>query len=337
MTANWPGGPAADGAPSYGQIFVLGRNRSGTKWLTNQLSNHPEVAAITGPETGVLEANLFEHLPKMFGDLGISDHYYAFLACFAKSSYFLRTGLPESVLFERRHESYLEVFRFLMERLAESRGASAWLQKGNSLMLPALQAEFPNARFLIMRRSNVVDNVRSSIALNAGQTAGRRMPAVIARELASYYLHRGIEEEFIGRANVHLVTYEAMVGGKERVLREVSDFVGLDFDPVMLEDAYPRNTSYKKAKRADVLTGADLRTFEVLEPVIRAMPVSVLRRLYQGGVRPDPRPGERVLMPGSFKVFRTQVEQAAGAARGADDPVAETPGAGDLGEELAAG
>ena len=129
-----------------------------------------------------------------------------------------------------------------------------------------------------------------------------------------------------GRANVHLVTYERLLDAKDRVLREVSDFVGLEFDPVMLDDAFPRNTSYKRSKRDDVLTGADLRTFDVLQPVIRALPLAVLRRLYDGGVRPAPRPGERVLMPGSFKVFKHQVE-ALRAAPFADDPL----------EELAAG
>src|SRR5690606_28021639 len=89
---------------SPGRIFVLGRNRSGTKWLTNQISNHPQVAAITATNTGVLEANLFEHLPRMFGDLSINDHYYAFLAAFMKSSFFHRSGLPESCLYEKRHD-----------------------------------------------------------------------------------------------------------------------------------------------------------------------------------------------------------------------------------------
>lgn len=328
MTSSPSGGPAADREPGSGQVFVLGRNRSGTKWLTNQLSSHPLVAAITAPETGVLEANIFEHMPKMFGDLSIDDNYYAFLACFMKSSYFQRTGLQESVLYERRHQDYLELFLFLMERVAAARGATHWLQKGTSLMLPVLHAEFPHARYLIMRRGNVLDNVLSSIALRRQAGAKGRMPSVIARELASYYLHRGVEEQYLGKENVHLVTYEGMMADKERELRRACEFLGLEFDHVMLADAFPRNTSFKKAKREDVLTKGDLRTFDLLQPVVRALPVGILRRLYQGRVRPAPRKGERMLVRGSFKTFRREVEALSAPS---------SPAAGDIAEGTSTG
>lgn len=295
-------------ATAPGQIFVLGRNRSGTKWLTNQIANHPAVAAITAPETGALEANIFEHLPKMFGDLAINDNYYAFLAAFMKSSYFHRSGLPESALFGLRHNGYLELFAFLMDRLAAERGREYWLQKGSSLMLPELKRVFPGAKYLIMRRTNVLDNVRSSIALKGANSAKRNKPLLVAREISSYYLHRGVEQVHLVQPNVHLVNYEAMKVDKVGVMRAVCEFIGLEYDPVVLEDAFPPNTSYKRKKRDDVLTHADRRAFEIMRPVIGALPLPLLRRLYHGRVRRAPRKGEKLLISGAFKSFRREVE-----------------------------
>ncbi|HZJ09901.1 MAG TPA: sulfotransferase, partial [Trueperaceae bacterium] len=254
-----------------GQILVLGRNRSGTKWLSNQVANHPAVAAITAPRIGVLEANLFSHFPRMFGDLSVDDHYYAFLAAFMRSSYFHGSGLPESVLYDRRHTDYLAFFGHFMDRLAAARAAESWLQKGSSLLLPRLHGAFPEARFLIMRRTNVLENVRSSVALRLASRPVRVGPVLLGRELASYYLHRGVEQAYVGHPNVQLVTYESLRADKEQVLRAVCEFLQLDFDPAVLVDTFPANTSYKKVRRETVLSVADVRAFRVLEPLIRAL------------------------------------------------------------------
>lgn len=299
----------SEGTSEPKQIFVLGRNRSGTKWLTNQVSNHPQVAAITAPETGVLEANIFEHLPRMFGDLSIDDHYYAFLAAFAKSSFFARSGLPESVLFEQRHERYLDLFAFMMDRLADERRCDYWLQKGSSLMLPELMRRFPAAKFLIMRRIDVLANVSSSIALKRANSAKQDKPRLLAREVASYYLHRATEQQYRGRANCHFVEYESMRADKEQVMRAACQFIGLEFSPEVLVDAFPPNTSFRRRRRDEVLTSNDLRFFKVADAVLKRMPLAVLRRVYEGRLRRPPRKGERLLIAGAFKTFRRDIEE----------------------------
>lgn len=291
-----------------GRIFVLGRNRSGTKWLTNQISNHPEVAAITAAGTGVLEANLFGQLPQMFGDLEINDHYYAFLAAFMKSSFFHRSGLPESVLYERRHTDYLEFFAWFMDRLAEVRGTKFWLQKGSSLMFPVLLRTFPDAKFIVMRREDVLANVRSSVALRGAGSAEQHKPRMVARELASYYLHRAIELDHLELPNVRLATYERLRSDKEGVLREVCEFLGLEFSAALLEDSFPPNTSYRKSKPEEVFTGLDNRTFALLQPLFRSLPTPFLRALHGARGRSRPRKGQRLLIAGSFKTFRREVE-----------------------------
>lgn len=295
-------------------MFVLGRNRSGTKWLTNQVSSHPEVAAITAPEIGVLESILLEHMQMMFGDLSIDDHYYGFLAAFMHSSYFTCSGLPESVLFERRHTDYLEFFGYFMNRLAEHRGTRFWLQKGSSLLLPRLREAFPDAKFLLMRRTNVLENVSSSIALSGANSSVRSKPLLVARTLASYYAHRGIEQRYLSDPNVMLFTYESMRTDKKRVLRSACEFLGLEFDERMLHDAFPPNTSFKRVNRKEVLTRLDRLAFDVLDPLFSALPGSLVYGLQKRVSRTGPRKGQRVLIEGAFRTFRHDIESGGASA-----------------------
>ncbi|MFW6008127.1 MAG: hypothetical protein ACOCP8_02575 [archaeon] len=41
------------------KIFVIGKNRSGTKWLSNTVANHKDVFCVQRPGAGgILETNL---------------------------------------------------------------------------------------------------------------------------------------------------------------------------------------------------------------------------------------------------------------------------------------
>lgn len=323
-------------------IFVVGRNRSGTKWLANSVSNHPDVASIRSARsmrTGVLEANLFQHFPAMFGDLSVDDHYYAFLASFKHSNYFLLTGLPESVLYEKRHADYLSLFRFLMERTAELRGKSVWLQKGSSLMLPELHRAFPDARFVVIQRMHVRENVRSSIALGArGKDLERHKPKRVARELLSYYLHRATERAYLRHPNVLRVAYEDLRERRESTLREVCAFVGLTFDPSVLEDHYKPNSSFVARTRDGVLTPLDVRVFQMLHPLTRAVPGPLLRYFHGLEQRVmGPRVQGRRLISGAFGMYRSEVERSEAAAAGDSGSGGDAPAqvvAGDGGDAV---
>ena len=305
---------ARHGGSMASGIFVVGRNRSGTKWLSNSIGNHPDVSCIRsglGRRTGILEANLFQHFPAIFGDLSIDDHYYAFLASFKHSNYFLLTGLPESVLYERRHPDYLSLFHFLMDRTAEARGKPMWLQKATSLMLPELHRAFPDAKFIVIQRMNVRDNVRSSIALGSrGSALERHKPKRVARELLSYYVHRATERAYLHHPNVLRVTYEDLRERRESTLRQVCDFVGLAFHASLMEDLYQPNSSFVARKRDRVFTSVDAWVYRLLHPFARAVPGSMLRSFQAMEQRLVGRRRDgRRLVSGAFGMYRNEVEQ----------------------------
>ena len=57
-------------------IFIVGKNRSGTKWLSNILLNHPNIAGIQSDyHRGILETNMFQNMPIIFGNLKDIDNF----------------------------------------------------------------------------------------------------------------------------------------------------------------------------------------------------------------------------------------------------------------------
>lgn len=57
-------------------IFIVGTNRSGTKWLSNILAKHPDVAAVQTERTqGIVETNMFHSLRIKFPDLRRPDDF----------------------------------------------------------------------------------------------------------------------------------------------------------------------------------------------------------------------------------------------------------------------
>ncbi len=284
-------------------VFVIGKNRSGTKWLSNIIGNHPDVAAVQGEEfAGILESNLFFQFPEVFGDLRDSENYCAMAACFSQTSFFQCTGLDERILFAEKIEDYHEFFRHIMNAYAAKEKKPHWLQKANPLVLPQLYAAFPHARFIIISRS-VKDNIRSSIALV--RRNGIKGASVFS-EMALYHLGERICRQYSRKPNVMSVTFEDLKGDREAVTGRICKFLRLDFDVRMLEDAYQKNTSFKSgSSRANALSRTEEWCISLFGPLVRRSPLGLLKalRLMFGRNR---NPNRSRFISASFLTLRKQ-------------------------------
>lgn len=273
-------------------ILVVGRNRSGTKWLSNSIANHPDVACVQRPGAGgILETNLLSYMPRLFGNLSIDENYYGFITCFAQTNFFKLTGLDKRVLFTYRINSYYRFFEYIMELYAQKEGKEYWLQKTNSLQLERLLSEFPDAKFIIIQR-NIKDNIRSTVGLR--KLTGNSHPVGgVIRDIMGYYLFHKVESCFQNRDNVFATKYELLKETREQTLKQISDFIGIQFNPGMLVDIYKKNTSFKKGvSKKDVLNKRELFTIELLSPVLKQLPWYVYNIIWKTarrirGTRPD--------------------------------------------------
>jgi hypothetical protein len=146
-------------------IFVIGNNRSGTKWISNLLLGHPDIAGIQSPNhKGILETGLLTAFLEIFGSLTNSDSRIGCIECFAATDYFRLTGFDKDVLYRLPVGNYYEFFRALMDRLADERGAGWWLQKFSPIALPGLMRHFSDARYVMITRG-VTPTIRSNMIM----------------------------------------------------------------------------------------------------------------------------------------------------------------------------
>ena len=144
-------------------IFVLGRHRSGTTWLSNIIASYPDVYAPQHPlHHGIHESAFFSRLvPYCNGGRTAAD-LLAIKHLFESSDYFLLTGLergPDIVV-----NGYAKYFRIVMDAAATKHGARYWLEKTPSHTLHArfLAESYPDAVLLAVVR-NTGDVVASNV------------------------------------------------------------------------------------------------------------------------------------------------------------------------------
>ena len=281
-------------------LFVVGRNRSGTKWLSNTIANHPDVACVQRKGAGgILEADILSKAPQVFGPLSIDENYLGFLACFSQSNFFRATGLDRGDLYCPAARTYSAYFRYIMDRYAEKEGKPFWLQKASVRAFETLIREFPDARFIVIERE-VVANIRSKMSVPNVLNPDR---SNVLRALTAYWADHSDASRFSHRSNVMPVTYEQFRSDRENLLRRISDFTGLTFHKAMLEDRWPRNTSFAtETARQQALTGRQERLIRWLSPLLKRVP-NVLWGLVRLSRR---RRGKSRFVRGSFALVRSE-------------------------------
>lgn len=254
-------------------IFVVGMNRSGTKWLSNLIANHPDVTAVQHEDhTGILETNAFDAWSSKFPDPGLGDDYVALAEAWVRADFFRITELPQDFFYrlDPRPRDAVEMFRQLMEAFTRRQGRARWLQKIGPWFAEEARRRFPNAHFVTIQRDRE-EVLRSSHFL---VTEGKQPISV--RSIASHHLQERILND-LDRAGAVPVTYGALRSDPHAELGRVCERIGLDFDPAMLELPWRKNTSFRsdEAKRF-AFSPAERRRIRFVGALIEWCPQAVL-------------------------------------------------------------
>lgn len=265
-------------------IFVIGKNRSGTKWLSNIISLHYKVASIQRKGAGgILETNVFSNFPEIFGDLNHDNNFIGFVECFSQTNFFKLTGLEKEELYQAPRD-YVDFFEYLMNLYAENSGADYWLQKTSPHNFEMLYEQFPEARFLVIER-NPVDNIRSSIGLKKkkyiqhNKALGGFSKNILA-EIMTYFYQIKLANKFNGKSNVKFIKFHDLKKQKSETVRDICVFLDLEFSEKLLKDKYKKNTSFNgEVSKEEILSGADKTLIRTLEPVLRHLPFQFFESL----------------------------------------------------------
>jgi len=203
-------------------VFLVGAERSGTTMLRLMLDHHPEIAWL----------NEFEYAVDLVGDDGggpAPDDYAAWLEThrvFRATGLAVNTSVP-----------YPSIVRsFLAQRLVND---------GASLVGATVHRRFdrlldlwPDARFIHILRDGR-DVARSSIKIGwAGNVWTGASGWIEAERLWEELRPRLSEDRWTE------IRYESLVAAPEPALESICSFLGLAYDPAMLE--YDRSTTYDR-------------------------------------------------------------------------------------------
>lgn len=261
-------------------LFVLGKQRSGTTWLSTQLSQHSQIAcARDDHHGGIHESAYFSHIAGRYGDLSKKTNYVEFVEVVAISDFMRILGVDKDFLYSLWPTTYEGVFEAVMTRLARQQGAHYWLDKTpeNTLLAHKLAGLYPDAKFVAILR-HPHDVMRSTIGRYSDK-AMRRRRYLLARGTLNLVHHNREIETFARRSErVQIVQFEDMKRNPERVFREVCRFLELDFESGVLEEAYRPNTTFVRGReRNQVLSEADKRIIDTVMSVGRYIPVQIFR------------------------------------------------------------
>lgn len=217
-------------------IFVLGRHRSGTTWLSNALASLPEIFVPAHERHwGVHESAFFSHLVR-YCDHGRTDADLRAIKClFERSDFFSLSGLATGPEIEGLRPA--DYFRVVMDTAARQRGALFWLEKtpAHTLHAKFLRSAFPDARFIAIVRHH-----RDVVASNVHAFGHpRSVGSWIRHSMAT-----AVYEKIIARNRLTVVRYESLLEDYEGTLLAILKSLGIERTTAP-RSAFQRNTSYE--------------------------------------------------------------------------------------------
>lgn len=221
MIAAWTSEAAAriptGEADGSGMVFIVGMPRSGTSLLEQMLARHPEVQA-TGERNDVLRIAGTIHPPRM-GDMPMISDF----SRLTPQSVRQLSAMLASEINARRERG----IRYIIDK-----------QPFNYLYVPLIARLLPGAKVL----HTVRDGRDTCISYYMQWFNGKHGQCNSFDTLGRYYAdYRRTMDAWKSlpspgqRPEMIDVSYESLVAEPERVMREVMGFLGMDFDPIVLD------------------------------------------------------------------------------------------------------
>lgn len=208
-------------------IYIAGLERSGTSLIYALLGSHPAIAMTR-------RTNLWTHFYGQYGDLARPENYERCLAMMLRYKRIVRLEPDPDRLrreFEQGERSYARLFALLGEHYAEQQGKPRWGDKSlntERYAAPIFEA-FPAARMIHMIRDP--RDRFASAQTRWGRTRGG-VGAGTAMWLWSVALARRNRALYPDRYAI--LRYETLIFRPEETLREICNFIGETYSPLML-------------------------------------------------------------------------------------------------------
>ncbi|MBX6362409.1 MAG: sulfotransferase [Gemmatimonadetes bacterium] len=238
-------------------LFILGKHRSGTTWLANQLAEHSRIAGVRHVRHhGIHESVFFSQVYSRYGDLAVRSNFVEFVEVMAASDYFRLAGVTRDDLHSLWPATYEAVFRTVMDRYAARRGADYWLEKSpaHTPLVARLAALYPDARFvgIIRDAQAVVASTLGLFEMRYPERASRRTAR--AREILETvigwaYYNQAMRRFAAKSSRILVVDYASLEADLPGTLQAVCAFLRIPYEESMCRRSYAPNTSFRDRSR----------------------------------------------------------------------------------------
>lgn len=208
-------------------IFIGGVERSGTSLLYALLASHPNIAMTR-------RTNLWPFFYQQFGDLNKRENLDRCLSMM-KQYRRLRIMNPDYERIEQQlrqgSADYIKLFTLIWDQYAEKLGKPRWGDKSlnTERYADVIFKAYPDARILhIVRdpRDRYASALKRWKVIRGGVGSGAGMWLESVR--VGYRNMRKYPGQY------RFVRYESLAAEPEKLMREICDFIGETYDPVML-------------------------------------------------------------------------------------------------------
>lgn len=265
-------------------IIVIGMNRSGTKWLSNILSNHPDVISVQHERArGILETNMFGYMQTKF-DLSNPDDYVGFVELWSKTHFF-KLSQADKEMFRNlnpRPNNYFKLFEILMEDYRKRNNKQYWLQKTSPLIAGKTTAlevmEYFGEGYFVGIKRDIVDTLKSTLQLQVNRGQKR---SALYKATYRYVLEEKILKKCVKKGATY-IRYEELIKNMDGEIKRICDDIGIKYDRKMLGVPFNRNTSFKNNKeRNRIITKREETIIKAVSEILRVLPLFVMKWIFE--------------------------------------------------------
>ncbi|HJR44527.1 MAG TPA: sulfotransferase [Actinomycetota bacterium] len=220
-------------------FFIVGSARSGTTFLRLTMNAHPEIAVPP-------ESRFVTELHEGPEEVRVDD----FLARLAGHKRFEAWGLPiEAVRDELAgldRAPYAEAIDATYRAYAKAQGKNRWGDKTPRYVenIPELAALFPDCRFIHLIRDG------RDVALSYADVPFGPKNVAKAAELWADRVARGMRDgRVLERGRYIEIMYTDLVEDNEGEVKDICAFVGVPFDPIMLDTSQTQKGALARAEK----------------------------------------------------------------------------------------
>ncbi|MGL5135578.1 MAG: sulfotransferase family protein [Planktothrix sp.] len=216
------------------RLFLVGCPRSGTTLLQSLLAAHSQIASF--PESHFFRC-LLENRPPWRIKLRIPgrfarQRFEEFLAEVGHPE--LTKYLPKTAVFTLQ---YVQGFIRVLDELTQQQGKKLWLEKtpGNVDYISYIEKRVPGAKFIHLVR-NGADVVTSLYDVTHQYPEEWRGAWDLDRCIRQWIKDVRLSLNHLHKPNHILIQYEQLIDNQPLVLAELCNFIGVDYEPTMLEN-----------------------------------------------------------------------------------------------------